>query len=426
MGTTDRVSFEGSSWSPLGLSRGGGSLLALSTHSDLSVHFKILEYAYRGGSLEFREVFSLMELLREQWYLIPMYLRDGDKCLVTDKYPSLSMCLEGHVAPSFVAWWKQCPEGILVTAWGCLVFVWHLSRCIGVLEVHSCDFLRQPMRSLQLGTNPKSGGPLVSCTSIHGFVTEWSFGLLKNSGGNFSLVSPSCTATRAPVEIVAISTEVCLSTCPSENGCFQYAAFRTLKSVQIARRSTLSLEDAIAHLLRSAQSHHPLMDVQALIGSLYKCRSGGHLEKLDERNPLESVIKRFTPVETSWDIHSLDHRSQLALAFGLHHLHSRIDPLAASNPSARRLEKQHLLTLLGSPVRSQFFCPICLEPAGILDWAFRKIGCKDQTHTFPVYIESMKAVTDSAVACSFCQLVFPTSPIRVCTFCRIGVVADLV
>ena len=326
VGTTDRVAFESACWSPFQSS--SSPFLAIGVHSDMSVHFKILQPVWRFGSLEFREIASLMEFLRDQWFLIQLHTSTGVSCPITAEWPSISFCLEGHVQLCFVVWTLG---NTLVTGWGCVLFLWDNEfKCIGALKIPKCDFSNIPLKSVSIVNEFDDGGFTIKCQSVRGVETLCKLSRI-NDIWNIEILVDS-------VDDPVIPTQA-----------FEY----TLRSsgrqiVQLVQTPvTDSLDSALSRFMQN-----PSWEYIRLIAQLYKPKK---LSPFDVNNIFNSIIARFSLTFPSVN------EDNYQLAFGLHTLHSRIDPIASSNPNARQHERSILLEKIGKECLSDgtHMCTFC-------------------------------------------------------------------
>lgn len=382
IGTSDKVAFESCSWSPLGFASDGGCLLLVGVHSDLSVHFKVVECVCSLGSLSaFKEIVSLMECLRDQWFMIPLY-DDGRVFPITDRWPSISLILEDHVQPSFVSWSNE----FFVTAWGCLVFLWQARTytCIGACTVPGCDMQNVPLREVVVSSF--SNSVQIACKSTRGKCTTCH---VDPTNFKVTYTFPS-----------NLPQVVCLS--PS--GVLSYTFLRTQKCVQILQ--TVQMD---------SWNGNWGMDVLWAIGALYKPRNEA-VQILDLANSFGSVLGRFGGL-VKCDLGSN------ALAFALHHSHcSRIE----SHPqrSARIAEKRDLLHQLGINVSKPVNCLQC-KTICTVDANFQRVQC-DKGHIFPLIVDSMQiATSDDTWQCCFCGLLTHSTKIDKCRHCTIGILCKV-
>ena len=447
-GTCGRTCFESTSWSPLGLSDTGASILAVSIHSDKSVHFKLFRYVTKHISIELVEHASLMELLRTQWLSVPLFGGDGSRKPITEEFPSLSMCLEGFVEHSFVRW---CPTrlssdcGVLVTAWGCVVFVWAISgpKCtvIGCMDLPASRSSRNPIGSVQVSQLASVGDGMcqmgVTVALVDGLQYDWTVTV---SSGIYIQTATATTSAPAPMMTLAkplghkqyasnsIAGGVSLAACSSANNAFDFILRRTSRSVQIFRTvapELQSVSSAISLLLIQAiRTRRPLMDIAAAITDMYKARPG-KIAPLETNTALTCMIERLTH-EPCTGFALPDGALGIRLAMGLHHLHSRIDPIAASAGRTRRSERKALIELMGLPTGREVKCVVC-SASCTTDEEVGKATCVgNPDHVMLLCQLTMDPIfTEPALECCFCRSVIKMTdgmkPVAACPVCRIGV-----
>lgn len=397
-------------------------------------------------SVTFSEAFSLTDELRHQWLRIPLY--SPSLIPLSEKYASLSYVLSG--VRSFVRW---CPSGLpssrglLVTAWNDLVFIWIISddsrRVLCCLSPTGGDGGTHPITSLSVselesvGTSRAQLGLAVDL--VGGSRSEWTVILDLRSpcvhAVSEHVSSPPVALTFAkPLGhkdfTSSVPEGVALSA--TSDGAFDYLLRRTSRSVQIMRRiHTPSISSLIASMIDvTSRTSRPLLDLAAGLAELYVPRPG-KLEELSESELLRSVIKRLLGEDANLlDVSRLTPESATQLAVGLHHMHSRIDPIAASNPRARASERKLLLAVSGKAPPMDKPCTMCGEGHCGASEDVRLWICHRNDRKAPLCQLTMVPLTpeDETVTCCFCQSVYKFQDKRTetCRICRIGVVDSLV
>ena len=363
-GIHDKLAIESTSWSPMGISTTGSSLLAVSVHSDKSVHFKIFHYKPYYISIQFEEIFSLIDILRSAWFTIPLFT--PDRGLLTDMYPSLSMCLEGYCQRSFVKWTES---GLLVTGWGSILFLWKFKADsvipVCAFSIPESGFHKNPIRSLNVLESAIELS--IGTTSVDRTVVTWTMRIDKDDS---AVLEVAMNISRDVVNWEGLNVVPILATNSSINGIYSFIVQKNLKSVQIFKRlKNPSLIDAIALLLHSAKNYpnRPLIDIISGLVELYVPRPGKLVPIDNPDHVLESMISRIVHDEPTGPIEINNPKLKTQLAFGLHHFHSRIDPIAASSGRVRQQEKSFLLNLLGEVLvdtMGNYECCFCQSVVG--------------------------------------------------------------
>ena len=362
----------------------------MSVHCDKSVHFKIFEHKPYYISIEFEESFSLIEILRRRWFTIPSFT--PERGMITDTFPSLSMCLEGYCQKSFIKWIpSRTNPGLLVIAWGSVIFLWTVGSADAVpicaFRVPECDLIDDnPIQSLTMSELASVADKLaifsVTTTSTRPVKCCWDITIDLNTfsvysaHNNVSTIPPSLDFT-APIS----------ATNSSINGIYSFIAKKTLKSVQITKNLiSTNIPQLVSLLLHLGQTTtRPLIDITSAITELYIPKSDKLVPIEFESFILESILARIIHDEPMNPVKVDDPKLRLQLSFGLHHLHSRIDPIAASSVRSRQREKSAILNLL----------------------------------------EEVVDLTGN-VECCFCQSVMESeNTVAICRICRIGITSGI-
>ena len=358
---------------------------------------------------------------------------------------------------SFVRW-CQTPlnsSAILVTAWGRVAVVWVIQgdsqTPVGCIEIPEADFVQNPLMSVSVGELLPSSGDEKECevsfALFDGTACVWSltFSHVDNSlvravckAGPFKILST--ISLSKPIGHKTFTSEsiqggTCLSGCSTPNDAYDLIVRRTARSIQIFQ--FMALPQEVTTILEriidaAASSTRPLTDLALALGQVYVPKPG-KISQLDTNDLLRSVINRFTHGESMMDLSRItDEKTGAQLAFGLHSLHTRIDPIAASSKRARCSEKQTLLQYQGIPVNPAIECPLCNEPDCQIDSEFHKAVCrKSPDHSFLICQASMEPLRleTPAVECNFCRSVMKLEPgqtsINTCRICRIGITYPL-
>jgi hypothetical protein len=202
---------------------------------------------------------------------------------------------------------------------------------------------------------------------------------------------------------------------------------RTSRSAQILRALSFpwSVEMILQKLVQAANSPtRPLIDLTAALVELYTPRSG-KMNPFDSEKPLESIFSRWTHSEANQVPMQLDESIKVKLAFGLHHLHSRIDPIAASSQRIRKAERMALLDLQRIPMNPEESCPKCQDGNLVIDSDQRRGTCsQDDRHSFLICQMTMEPVSGLGSECCFCQAIMKYvggQSSVCCPVCRIGI-----
>lgn len=442
-------------WSPMGISDAGEPLLAIAVHSNDNLLFKILGYRHLFPKLQFFERDSLNELLRSNWLSIPLFA--PERTVITAKYPSISMCFEPLCPRGSVAWLPApfvSSVGMLAIGCGDVAFLVMVSpESVQVLACFSpkeAEMQANPISSLSLSNRADDRQMvLLAMTLFNGTVCTFDISFECSVEGvpagvrSCSLQSSEAFLTPSLAKSIgykglnssSAGEGVCLGACSSPNGAYDYVAKRTSRCIELMRRVAVSsIEGALIRLLESAKDlSKPLLDLVYAITQLY--RREHHLDTsklaaIDPKDPLHGIVERLVRQSASEHITKtisqlpMDIRSQIS--FGLHHLHSTIDPVAGTHRRARIAERKALLAAVrGGENILNVRCPLCDEAARIDEDGTR--GKCVYGHGFAVCALSGQPAQPQAVSCNFCSSIniSQTRAKDVCQVCRIGLASRL-
>lgn len=442
-GTRDRTSFECASWSPMGITSSGASLLAISAHSDMSVSFKLFECKAKLCSADFVEVASLVEILREYWLTLPLFQYGHSlHAPVTETYQSLSLCLDGFVQKSMVKWSPvrlSDGSGVLFTSWGAIAIVWKIFERKQIpllaLQFPSADFTENPVQSISINSL-ECDSLIIEATLFDETVSQWTVTFVDSA---VQRVSSELIAERVPeagphkvlnykdFTSETIPGGMSLGACSSPNGAFDFVLRRTSRSVQLFSRLSepFTVSAILQRIIDCSGSNKPLLDLAAALTSVYRARPG-KLSPISVDDPLESTLTRFLHGETQVSSSHLTRDIRLKLAFALHALHSRIDTIAASAPRTRQSERKILMHLIGMRGNRPVSCTSCGASECSIDDDLRKAACMaSPNHSFLLCQKTMEPLNmELAIECSFCSCVSnlfaEQKPVAICSICRIG------
>jgi len=220
-----------------------------------------------------------------------------------------------------------------------------------------------------------------------------------------------------------------LSSVSSINDVELFVTRRTAKLIQIVQLPKYPPQSSMVDLVRlllnkTCTSKNHLMDiVKAMVGIFHN--RDIRLTTLDDANIFSSILSRILGYECHDFDSILDPDLALKLAFGLHHIHSQIDYLAASSPKARISERRVIIEkITGRHIPHAVSCVACTDLGAEVEFistrwysrcsnAHRQILC--QTTFLPLLI---------GVECCWCNSVYNIDNsekfISLCRFCRIG------
>lgn len=443
-GLKSKLCFESTSWSPTGISDRGNSLLGIAMFSDSSPHFKLFDHVkIHGVSCQFEEAFSLIEILRTSWFLLPILSYTRDRAMVSDIFPSLSLCLVNTASRVFIKWVDECinGKGILVIGWGNLLFLWTVGHgsCAPIGCLHACDsdtciddFELSFQDDFKLG---------VSITTLAGSVTKWSIDLNCSDKqiniGDFQVdnINPSMVQIQQPNPVV-------LSTVTSTHKVDTFLAVRTRKGIQIQKEPCEFIpsivEDCLRMLLTAASryTNSSLLDIARRLADIYlSIERRVASAMIDASDPLASVLSRFTSSGTFTDeMMAISKPDQRRLAFGLHHIYCQIDSVAKSGKNIRHKERDELLSFIHDHRGSdQSVCGICGLMGNRELVGFRLYNvCHQGGHKIPLCMKSLEPIdmnsSETVSECCWCFSIYKTSEGKscsVCEICRIGLVTPV-
>ena len=447
-------------WSPLGLSVDGSPILVICLCSNNTLDFRVLGCGQRYPFIEFSETSNLCEILREEWLRLVLF--STIKQPITRKYPSLSGCIEPP-QPRGIASFSPNSIGtgssLLAIGWGELIFIWRMSSgknpvVLGAISPTGSHTVENPIASFTWSAQPpksldascdllglsvvlSDGGSQtleirikklnqeIEIEDIHASPIsrrQGSHSFSKNVGHKDTLNS-------------TLGVGLCLATCPSPNAALDFALKRTSGSVHITRSLALtSVADAIRMMISvvSQYENKPVTDLAVALGNLYSLdleskSAETRILPLDQNDLLGSVAVRLT--QECLDYSQVSESVGKRLAFGLHHLHSRIDPIAAANSRARISERKMILSRItgNSLERLVDPCIRCNSELKVMDDCQYAL-CENQ-HRFELCQESMQPLRREAVRCNFCWLAVNNGSmpsVHVCQICRIGITSSVV
>jgi hypothetical protein len=430
-GIKGQANFDSTSWSPTRLSSDGSSFFAISSRSDGGVHFKIFGYKSRFGlGIDFDEIYSLMEILRLRWFLIPLWISDEPRSMLSDVYPSLSLLQSNYFSKTITKW---LPSGELVTGWGSWIFMWKVSESdcypIGCFEVPRSDPVKNPIDTLSVHNHG------FSVTSVRGTSeTQWAFTIIDDQIETVIVKSHPVTVSKNLHQIVggkegiasnSIKGGIALSATYSVNMIELYIARRTSKSIQIVRQfnqPSYTMENLIDLLLNKAiNSDNHLMDILIAMISVYRNDSGRRLAVMDERDVFRTMVNRFTGSE---GYTSANGPVEKRLALGLHHAHSQLDYLAASSAKARMNERRTILEqIVGHHIPHTVACAACSDLSARVEYSSYRFYsiCSDNHRQVLCQLTFVPLGVGTVVECCWCKSVYTTDRgISLCSLCRIG------
>jgi len=443
-GVKSRLCFESSAWSPIGVSEYGNSLLAVAVFSDRTPHFKILDYSIQHGvSYKFEEVYSLMEILRKWWFVIPIFNSDGTRQLLPDLLPSLSLCLLKYSARMFVTWadTKLGEHGLLLLGFGSFVFVWIItsSRCEPLCCIAACD----DNDSVDNISAHVPNDLLVSVTveTVKGPKLIWNIQLV-NSDTRIGVGSCHITeADNEPMRIKQPDPSV-LSTALSTNRVDVFSAIRTRKGIQIITEpsefSPTTVEETLTlliYVLRKSKEA-TVLDIVRRLASVYRPIAWDIGNSSIRDHPIETVLRRFTQSEgIVADFSSLDRLERCRVAFGLHHIHSQIDPVARSGKNLRMKERSEIISLvIGRTSSDEISCVECGSLSTVDFHGYKLYSvCHQRGHKVPLCMLSMEPIQstnqqEQISECCWCLSIYKSPPgegVGICRICRIGIVSQV-
>ncbi len=444
LGTKTKSCFEASDWSPMGISDRGNCLLAVSFHSDRQVHFKIYDYIeIHGISCNFEEVYSLIDILRVSWLCVPFFGNTGERSLLSDMCPSMSFYRARYTPRSFVKWSNELLHGeaVLVSSWNALVFIWIISKltcdAIGCFEActefDSIDDIRVHVIEGSL--------IVVTVDTMTSPTKKWSFETKHGPmDSRPTLRMASCTVEELPMSppILRTPNPTTLSVANSQNAVYQISAVRTRKGVQIlsqaADTSPETIADAFATLFESVvmRPNMPLVDIVQRIAFLYKpinCDAKSTISG----DILAVITSRFVSSADQIKCEmSMTQRDRLRIAYALHVLYCRLDPIVRVVPkSAMMSERRDLLSKIsGIELTDDAACTVCGSLAH-RELVGNKVYnvCHDRDHRVPLCMSSMEPLLVGNISeCCWCFSVYHVNDqdsVSICQICRVGIVRPI-
>ena len=446
-GLKSKVCFESISGSPCGISARGNALLGVAIVSDCSPHFKLLDHVkVHGLSCQFEEAFSLMEILRASWFVIPLISYTEERCMISDIFPSLSVCLGNNSSRVFIKWADDKLQGnlaLLVIGWGNMVFLWSVGvhGCTPLVGLEACES-DNSIDDVRISLCNESR-VVVSIKTLAGPETDWSLQIIRSltqiTVGTFEVekVHPEILRITQP-------NPVLLSSVTSKNGIDTFLALRTRKGIQIHKQPTdlapSTTDDCLRMLLTTAVrfADTSLLDIARRLADLHKpieWKMGASM--IDPNDPLASVLGRFTQSTETILMDALgavDDADKARLAFGLHHIHCQIDGLAKSGKKLRLKERGELLALINKRKDGdQSECSTCGLVGNIELVGFKLYNiCHQGGHRIPLCMKSLETIDihspGNVSECCWCFSIYKTNTGKscgVCEICRIGLVTPI-
>jgi hypothetical protein len=339
-------------------------------------------------------------------------------------------------------------QGLLATGWNNIVFIWSVSgngpaRVLSALLLTEKTVSNARFYKVQ-DLDCDRVEVFLKVQTVLGGSEKWTLVLSRNFSDRETISVYSASREEEKERAItslsknlnhksyfsdSIRGGVALAACSSPNDAFDFVVKRTSRSVEILCRISqemASLETAMEQLIKAAQTRPRthLMDIAKAITTLYTPRD----EKVRDytcMSPFNSVIQKFLPGS------SLDVSGDLGvrLAFGLNHLHSRIDPFAGKTDYSF---KRNVLKLFGSHVDSDMKCIHCdAQPCEVSeDLTLAK--CRLNGHRFLLCQGSLRPIDrqTGVVQCTFCESIVQANfekakSIDICKLCRIGLTQSL-
>jgi hypothetical protein len=448
-------------WSPLGVSTDGSPVLVICACSNTTVDFRVLGCRSGYPFVELFESSNLCDILREQWLRLMLY--SPRKLPMTEMYPSFSSCNEPPQQRGIASFYpKSVVRGssLLATGWGELIFIWHLSSgknpyVLGAVSPTCSHSVHNPIVSI--GWSSMALDSIGDSSDVVGFSVILSDGKsqafeisIKELNQNIEIEHIHASPISADPVSYTFSRKMeqkdtlqwrsgaglCLAACSSPNAALDFALKRTSGSVHITRfLSVTTIADAVRMIISvvSLDDDKPVMDLAIALGNLYSLQPESKLVDkrllpLDQDDLLGSVIFRLTHMDI--DYSQVPETVRKRLAFGLHHLHSRVDPMAAANSRARFSERKMILSCISGGPRLESSiapCAQCDSMTKVMD-DHQFVVCENH-HRFEICQDSREALRREAIRCNFCWLAVNESSelaVRVCQICRLGVTSSIV
>ena len=444
-----RHCFESSDWSPGSISDHGNSLLAVASSADRSVHFKILDFSsLYGVSYKFEEVYSLIEILRQKWFVVPAYKADCERRMLSDIFPSPSLCLAKYNPRESVRWvkGKLGGYGLLLIAFGSCIFMFTVSKddCAPLFCLVACD----DTDSIDEISAHLTDDSVVSITvtSVRNPPNIWDVDIHEQTiQTETRLVVSGCRVRSINRELGRLKQpdSAVLSSVLSPNRVDLFTAMRTRKGIEIHAEPSDSAPttiDGTLHLLCQKLHNYQesaVLDIARRLATLYDPASSSVVSPsvLPGHDALDSLLHRLTPSESILsEFNRLDQALRNRLAFGLHHMYCQVDSIARSAKNLRLKERAEILALInGHAYTDEIACFEC-GFIGALEFVGYKLYCVCHRggHRIPVCMKNIEALrfgdTTQISECCWCFSVYntdSTSRFGICDICRIGIVSPV-
>ena len=455
IGVKSRLCFESTAWSPLNVSDHGNSLLAISVSSDRSVHFKILDFSslYGGVSHKFEEIYSLTEILRQYWFVIHAYTVEGDRRMLSDIFPSLSLLMMKYNPRAFVTWVDKKLRGcgLVIIAFGTCVFMFALDRsdCTPLCCILACD----DTDSIDDISAKLTDDSTVSVTvsSVRHPVKVWDISLVAGSMGNETrLLVSTCKLRNADTATIVRYKQpdpVVLSRCHSSNHVYLFSSIRTKKGIQIRAQPSevapITVDETLtllAQTLLGSPDSAVVIDIAKRL--LILCdpnRVNLGIESIAAgEDVLDTILRRITQSELIVaEFSSLDKRMHHRIAFGLYHMCCQFDPVARSGNSLRLNDRAEILASInGHNFTEETVCSECGSSGTVAFLGYKLYSvCDRGGHKVPLCMKNMEPIqigedlNHSGVSeCCWCCSLYKTettSVFGICEICRIGLVSPV-